>query len=394
MATKVSKFIIRELLAEGGRSTDVIIPEVFEWTLEGRSLPKGSWNFGGQLRTSRTDYPGGDRPTEQVLGTNFTPFTVEGRWQNKFNRITTEGLGDFAEAEMARFETMCRRGNLVEVTFENVQFTGLITNWTFDYKRRYDIGYSFTMSPHTKAGHTGIRQLAQASSETSRPPSQLVAESRKQMQDKLQDINEQGLFVATKRDLSNPAELSEAQLKQTFSQKGRFAAVPVDILRDSLDETVSIAEGIEELADVVNQRVLALEADTALGLSAAVTRTNIMINRAYGLATAAGGLKASADLLYRNPINELDFEVWNKGQGSFGRESVYSTNVLREELERRRKPDAIALYRPFEGETLYSISNRFYGNFRSWRLIFDRNDLTNTTMTGDELLVIPQAPKE
>ena len=140
--------------------------QVFKWSSQNQNIPQGAWEFGGQLRTNRINYPGTDRPTEQVLGPNYTPFTLTGRWKNKFNRAPVgEGQespvpgaegNNYAENEMRLFETMCRRGNVIELQFQEITITGLITEWSFLYKRRWDIGYSFTFSPHTKGGQDEI----------------------------------------------------------------------------------------------------------------------------------------------------------------------------------------------------------------------------------------------
>jgi hypothetical protein len=43
-----------------------------------------------------------------------------------------------------------------------------------------------------------------------------------------------------------------------------------------------------------------------------------------------------------------------------------------------------------QGESLYAISRKFYGTPHAWRLIYDRNHLTSVTLTGDEILIIPE----
>jgi nucleoid-associated protein YgaU len=52
-----------------------------------------------------------------------------------------------------------------------------------------------------------------------------------------------------------------------------------------------------------------------------------------------------------------------------------------------------ALYRPRAGESLYAISNQFYGTPHQWRQIAEVNGLYGMTLTGEELLTIPAAAR-
>ncbi len=386
------------------------VAQVFRWSSDNHNIPQGAWEFGGQLRTNRIDYPGADRPTEQVLGPNFTPFTLQGRWKNKFNRAAVgadqpnpapgkEG-NNYAKREMELFEAMCRRGNVVEIEFQKVKIQGLITHWNFSYRRQWDIGYSFTFSPHTRGG--GDEIAFTNTQETTSTPKQLADATKKQMQAYLRKIQQRGqmnsadtsaLFGAQSADVKGTIVLSKDEARELFGKKPAFGGLPFELLADANEQVSEVSKEVIALSNVVDQRVLALDAETALGISAAITRTDLIIQKAYNMATVAGTLKGSSSLLYRNPIDELNFEVWNKGRGDFARGMVVGTKNTRDELLRREKPDAIALYRPFDGETLYSVSQRFYKNFRSWRLIYERNGLDYTVMTGDELLIIPQAGK-
>ena len=382
----------------------------FLWTSENRNIPQGSWDFGGQLRTNRIDYPGADRPTEQVLGPNFTPFTLQGRWKNKFNRPALgpdqvnpspgDSGNDYAETEMRLFEAMCRRGNVVEIEFQGVKIQGLITSWDFSYKRRWDIGYSFTFSPHTRGGSDEI-DFTNTQATTS-SPKQLADATKKQAQAYVKETQEQGqmnaadfskLFDEEGENVKGTIVLTKDEARKLFGKKPPFGGLPAQILADANEQLSDVSSEVIALTNVVDQRVLALDADTALSISAAITRADLIILKAYNMATLSGTLKGSTSLLYRNPIDELNFEVWNKGRGVFARGMVVGTSDTRKDLARREKPDAIALYRPFEGETLYSVSQHFFKDFRSWRLIYERNGLAYTVMKGDELLIIPQAGK-
>lgn len=50
----------------------------FTFTGAGYSLPRGDWTVERVVRVKRRDYAGTDIPTEQVLGSHFDEFTLEG----------------------------------------------------------------------------------------------------------------------------------------------------------------------------------------------------------------------------------------------------------------------------------------------------------------------------
>ena len=400
-------FTITEKPELGGFTPRSGKPAIFQWTAGNRNMPQNSWEFGGRLRTNRIDYPGADRPTEQVLGANYTPFTLVGRWSNKFNQTVPleqrqNNVGNYAEEEMTKFENMCRRGNIVEIEFQGIKIQGLITEWKFTYRRRWDIGYSFTVSPHRRPDRSEIENATQ-NREVVRSPKELSDEVNNNVKEYLKEHQTAGqlnssdtsaIFGKQSEDIKGTIVLTDEEAKNVFGRQPRFNAVPFEVLQTANEQISEVSKEAVALGDIVDQRVLALEAETALSLSAAIGRTDLVIQKAYNMTTVAGPLKSAATLLYRNPIDDLNFDIWNKGRGVFGRKMVVSTNETRTELLRRQKPDAIALYRPFEGETLYSIAQRFYQDFQSWRLIYERNGLDYTTMKGDELLIIPEASKK
>src|SRR5438445_9385667 len=75
----------------------------FTFSEAGRSLPRNDWTVARKIRVKRRDYAGTDIPTEQVLGSNFEPFTLEGVWDNRYNGGTT---ANFAEDTLHAFEEM------------------------------------------------------------------------------------------------------------------------------------------------------------------------------------------------------------------------------------------------------------------------------------------------
>ncbi len=363
-------FIIEELAPYGGKEPPGGFAR-FEWTAAHKNMPQQPWSFGIHQRTVRTDYPGADDPTEQVLGPNYTPFTLTGRWDNRYNlgTRTAPGLSDaqqsvigeeYARREREKFELMVRRGNPVRITFEDITVQGIITDCSFDYRRNWDIGYSFTVSPHHR---------------------------------------QPGGFFALKR--SPRTALSATQLRKEVSthvdtMSTYHSGAPRErlVLYLFLDVDAKVLEIVSKLADVdfsIEQRNLAPEVEPNTGLLRVASEFLALSTLSQELIDILRGYSANEALDAELALATLDFEVWARGLMATARMLVISATRAASDLQQRAKPNALALYRPQAGEHLYSVSNRFYKTPHMWREIMRRNGLTTTTLTGEELLIIPEA---
>lgn len=329
----------------------------FEWSADRRSAPLQPWSGGVKQRTARTDYPGGDFPTEQVLGPNFKPFSLSGKWLDKYNGER------FALDTFEAFLALVRRGNMVQVSFKSMTFIGIITDFDWDYRREYDIGYTFTVSPHRQPG----------ADELAKPPSATVT----------RDANTLAKEIEEKINLMLEVEDS----KPSTQLAGEISPLSTEQVQAMLDAS-------REFNDVVSQRVLVTDADAVLSVRRAVASGDLVIGRAQTKINEASGLKSDTALMYQTAMGVLDFETWNRGLASQARLIVFDSFEARQQLDEQDEPNVIALYKPFRGESLYSVSNRFYGTPDNWRLIKRRNRLASSTLTGSELLAIPEAPAQ
>jgi len=363
-------FIIEEQAPLGGQAPPGGLQR-FEWTAAKRSIPKGSWTFGGHQRTVRTDYPGANDPTEQVLGPNFTPFTLTGTWDDRYNpKAPTDpdksgpenraSVGGYATEEMARFEAMCMRGNPVRITFQRITVQGVITDWDFEFRRDWDIDYSFTVSPHHR---------------------------------------QPGGFFALKR--SPRAVLNAKQLRSEVGDEISAALAlheRVPYLRLSgtttADAEVYLDEweaGLDAIDTAIEQRNLTLETDPASALLRLAAAFLGLSTTAQNLIDLLRPLDSTEALDFDDQaISVLDFDAWARGLMFQSRRVVVFGQRAAAQLRQRAHPNAIALYRPQEGEHLYSVSNRFFGTPFNWRIIQERNGLISTSLTGEELLIIPE----
>lgn len=328
----------------------------FEWTAANRNAPVQPWPGGVTQRTKRTDYTGADEPTEQVLGPNFKPFTLRGTWLDKYN------APGYAVETWRAFLAMVRRGNVCEFSFKSQAFFGIITDFDWDYRREYDIGYSFTVSVHRRPGLDELS--ARVAGGVIQDASSLVSKLGER-------INTRMVEIQTER----PTEQLAGDISLTVGE-----------------DFDSLQSSIAEFEEIVEQRILQPGADAATALRRAVAAGDITIGRAQTLLNRLGSIASDVNLSYQTALGVLDIETWSRGLAAQARLSVFDAYDARQQLDEQVEPNAVALYRPYQNESLYSISNRFYGTPHNWRLIKERNRLPSSNLDGTELLIIPEAP--
>lgn len=322
------------------------------YSAEDHTIPAGVWEFGVQQRTVRTDYPGGVRPTEQVLGPAYTPFTLSGQWRDSY-----AGEG-FANYEWKRFEEFVKRGNMARIIHGDVFFDGIITELTIRYQNEHEIGYSFTFSPHHR--EPGGFFSSQVVSRKTLNAKQLLA----------------------------PVVNVYAQAVERHADAPRYA-VSSDTFND-LDLKVGAWETtIADISNVIDQRALLPELEPKAALLRLASQFYSLATVADEIVTIANPLAAPADLVWHTGETEILFDYWLRGLAGLARTMMVYAQQAAADLQSRAAPDIIQLYRPKQGENMYSISNRYYGEHAGWRIIARRNGLNSFYMSGDEILLIP-----
>lgn len=345
-------FVIQELPAQGSKENRDAIR--FEWDRRHRNIPRQPWTFPKTVTTSRTDYPGTvNDPTEQVLNVHFDPFTLEGRWSDKFN-----GPG-YAIRTLRKFEDLVDAANLVQFTFGSIFFVGLITNLTPTYLRDQEIRYAFTVSPH----HRQPGKRAGRSPRTVLNAAQLQTESQ---------------------NVLDAAEAAHARAPLFFVTGSLYADVTAEL-------AVWTAT-LSSIDDTINQRVVLPDFEPSSALRRLAALFRLLKATGETLRTLVRNVRSDTDLGFISGASTLNFDAWVHAIAAESRRMMIHGERSGRELESRADPVAIALYRPHAGEHLMKISNRFYNTPFNWRRIATRNKLGNTTtLTGEELLIIPEA---
>jgi hypothetical protein len=333
--------------------------EVFEWTADSkasgkggaRAAPIGTWKFGVQQRHVRTDYPGATTPSYQILGPSMKSFTLEGVFDDRYN------FPGYAVAEMRRLEDMIRRGSFCRLQFQDQVFIGLFTDCDFPYKRDWQIGYALTFD---------VSERPEVSAERVR-----VAD----------DLSPGALLDA--------ADL-HVQLALEFNDTAPRSLLTGSTMFEVESSLTSMTSATDELALAFDNRDLATPDSPVDGFTRLATKFRTLQGTAYELTLTLGAVRSDTELGVQTAMAVLDFEDWTRSLRFAARLAMGSAAAGDRACGARAEPDAVRLYRPQEGESLYAISRKFYSTPWAWRLIYDRNALSSVTLTGDEVLIIPE----
>lgn len=357
-------FVITELRNAGDPAT-ADEGERFEWTADthptiafdgvkgggARACPVKPWNLGGEQRTVRTDYPNARTPSEQVLGPRRKPFTLKGRWLDKWN-----GAG-YALAELDRFEAMCERGNLVRFQYGSRVVEGIVTDWDFPYERDAVIPYEFTVSVHSRPEKKNTSRAP----ETPKSPSQLL-----------------DAF-----DVAVQAMIDSDSLAPRSVVGGTLA----DDITSNIVDTVNAREAVAATIDSRDVKPIEQPVDAFTRIATQFRQGRAA---AYNLILLTSPVRADLDMGVQTAIATLEFEDWIRSLRFNARIVMGKGREGDIAATERADPSAVRLYRPGRGEHLYAISRKFYGTPHAWRLIYDRNALTTFHLLGTETLIIPE----
>ena len=349
-------FVILELATSG------LSGERFEWTSDeraptgqrggARACPLKPWTLSGALRKVRTDYAGALSPSFQVLGPVQKPFTLGGKWDDRYN------FPGYAEQEKKRFEDMCRRGNLCRFSYGSQVVEGLIDTWDFPYRRAWDIGYSFSVDVMDRSEDRDL---------TNRSPPTVLSPA--------QSFDDTDLAVQSALDAHDEVPASALGGSLAFDTEG--ALVDVADARLALSQTLDNQD--------LNPGEHPVDAFARLATQFRTVQS--------AAATVVAGLidqRSDTALMRQTPMAVLGFEVWSRSLRFTCRAAMASARKGDQSASERATPSAQRIYRPQEGESLYAISQQFYGTPWAWKLIADRNHLTTFVLDGTEFLIIPE----
>jgi hypothetical protein len=336
--------------------------ETFVWTANpdspptpnggARAAPRGgTWTFGGSMRQKRTDYPGSTTPSRQVLGPVAKAQTLEGMFDDRYN------FPGYAKAELRRLEAMCERGPLVRVSFQGQSFLGMFTDWEFPYRRHWQIGYQLTFDVDARPENYDLS-------------------------DRSPDIELAPVQAFDSLDLAVTSALA-------FHDGAPRSQIGGSTIPDTEASLAHVVNDVDQLGRTMENRDILPPNSSVDGYARLATQFRAAQGSAYDLTLQLGAVRSDTELVVLTPMAVLGFEDWSRSLRYAARLAMGRARRGEQACAARAEPNAQRLYRPQQGESLYAISRKFYGTPWAWSLIYDRNHLTSATLTGRELLIIP-----
>jgi hypothetical protein len=258
--------------------------ERFEWTSDrrppngarggARATPRGAWALELKQRIVRTDYPGSRTPSTQALGSAWEPFTINGRWDDRYN------YAGYALEEWRRMLGVVDRGRLCRFQFQQVVFEGQIEAVPVEYQRDWDIRYSLRVIVH----QTPSLFDPDRSPETALTPAQTF------------DDLDLAVQVALEEDKGAPRTLLVGTT--AVDNESNLAQMASD--RDALGSTLDGQE--------LNPLEKPTDAFTRLATQFRQVRAS-----AFNTIVDLAELRSDTELAVLTAIGVLDFETWTRG---------------------------------------------------------------------------------
>ena len=379
----LTEFLIQALDPQNGTVKENL-------TLQGTFLPHQPFERSVSQEIMRYYYPGGQairEPTVQVLGSMEEDVTLRGEFRATKIRDTDRRTEPLILSDV--LDRLVKEGNVCRFTIGSWIKYGVLAEWRPNYHT--DSWISWTMrlmiigdkNPITGAEEEGEAEISRIFGTSDAEDASQISESM------LADM------FATKTDLENSGYIPRISV-QPFSISGYLGKLiegtPVG---DLVDFGRSVYQGWTDIIASVNNVT-----SSAVTFSEEIERTaediqrqilliTSQISKVYeiqqNLFTAVNRVESGVDtfsrLLAWNTIGDM-IAYTHRIQGNF---SDLKRSVEREEVTNFRE-----IYFVKEGDTLQSISSRFYGNPDRWDEIRQLNNLeVGADLAVDYLLIIP-----
>lgn len=354
--------------------------------LRGRSMPyQGSASWGVAQRTVLTRYPGNPVATQQVLGSEAEPTTINGTWKNRFIRgtITVNGREDLirsASDAVKLFSDLARAGKQVRVHWETHIRTGLIKRFTPTPTRTQDIPWEIEF------------EWSSMNDETA-PRASVGALDAGQANDLWSYLNRAEDIAALAPLAADVAAGYVAQVVNTVARVRDVVSNLVQVLR--LAETAvnlpatllgSAQSSIEMLGGEVGDLLQRIGGprSSAVGTSEAT--------QLHGDTTLPQYSRQGSALSSSSDTQVLKFEIWRRSLATASAALLFASQQQVAALLRRAQPQTAQIITVREGQDLYGISLQFYGAPDFANFLAQTNRLTTVRVPPGTQLRIPPRP--
>lgn len=307
------------------------------------------WGTGIKMRHVRTDFPGTKYPSRQVLGSSRKPFTITGRFDDRYN------FQGFAVEEMRRLEELVSRGNEVEIAHGDQVYIGLITDVDFQYRRDWDITYTLQFD---------VSKRKDEDRETNASP--FTVEKPGQAMDDMSVLSDSIAEAHTKR----PPGMLDGTVG-VVNQQLQALSDDLQAFQGSVNSATGRKSGLGQFQQ------MAIKAQNIQGDCAGVV----------GALVAA---KSNTETGIRTAKSVMKFDTWVKTMCFLTRLTMGRAGRAHRGLAERQTPATKRLYRPRKGQSVYEVSRDCYGTPYAWQQIARANHFSGLSFDGTEVLIIPE----
>lgn len=385
-------FIITELPADG---VGTKLSFVGEW------LPHQPFSWGGEQHLAKEYYPGNPEPTVQVLGGRETDLKIKGRF--KVKRLSTNAnepdvLRLAAQAMCEEVDAMRKRGNLVKLTLGEWQRWGFIEKTNFNMKTLADSEYEIDFFIIGDAPPSGCKLADEGFDAASDLNTALITEA-----------------MNLEKSVTNLTGVNLGLFAQLNALVGEVAAA-LAVVTKFVDATLSIAEDAEKFAnravglvkyamatvssfkrrvgqlnayigsDPLNPGIKTWSEPTNARQAALVAKLQTITTKPIELSPAQQAATSAKPDKYTPDVSTQQKAAAKAGGQSI--DAVLLAMLKKFSALAQSLPKARHLVKA--GDTLQTISVRYYGTPDDWQKVYKHNNLTTTVLVPGAILEIPK----
>lgn len=317
-----------------------------ELRLHGADLPEPPSDWGGSMRETVTNYPGGEKSV-QIHGPEFTPLTLQGRWEDGW----TETPG-WAQSQKKNAQAIWLAGNIVRVDYGDESRWGTFHCEIREHTRT-DVRYEIEFRPYW----------------LSPPEYEAIANFDPTPGEDASKIDESLKRLEAEAE-GTPGYEMKPSWELEMNTRTQRALNSWGGVGDSLGGVGAYSEMTERTLKQVQRRTLGT-----------LDATLDMTRRIEGASPSEMAVAGPARLVAQDWSMQLE-----------RRARLASSQLLEfiRNLARVRRPDTQREYVVREGDTLVRIAQEQLGDWERWEDIANANDLTfPSQISVGDVLVIP-----
>ena len=423
---------------EGGSILfDVMTPglNVNRVELRGRAMPYQEVEWGITQRIEKTNYSGSVTASQQVIGPVDDDTKFEGEWKARYlpNSVFRDGVALSADPRdtVNLFRDLARVGAILRVTWNGIVRTGIISEFTPSWKRPTDVLWSLTFSWHSSdddddltlkyqdvntAGPDALGKLNEFLDTVAIAPlvgRQLVAMAVSDIRAVQETASKIIALIGSVEILTSVPATTLGAIKSAAAQLEREAQIMVRRVSSSLQSSAS-AYGDASITVRTNARSVVPAQSQAVGTEDYNPPAGIPTETAEALANGISDPTASASGYAIAASNQSvntsqpgpSINSYNQTPNVMA--TQFSTDAWRrtvtnningfmstvwdaiENLEERSQPGGYDTITSRDGDTLYSISNQYFGSpdYANWIAV--TNGLDSAIIEPGTVIYIPR----